>query len=466
MMNSSYLDIIDVKVKYWQQPRGANTTIYYKRRIAKDLLDHYSPKTKVTQSTEKNTLSEAIPVLFKINQSIESEWKFIREKRNRGESISNLSRDAFALLSDYDIDSNGKGEELNTMLLGDHLDSKLPYEAEEKLHKLGKGSDYDDIRVGILKEYLAPHELVAIDILKGSHSLYISEYVQPYAELKGFKENSKQLKDTARAVKQLTDKFADRPPHKYSRQEINEFIKYRLYSDVKTSTVERNFNILNAMINKVNIEYEIDEVHRFAKPNIPKKGEDKKERKNFSPEHFKILRSGLQGSSNDVDCLIKIILDTGMRVGEVVGLASQDVNLDCETPHITLQKNPFRRLKTKNSERLVPLVGLALESIKHLNLDTPWLFERYLNNDKTAFKSTSASNTINNRIRKILQGFPDVPTAHSFRHTMQTRLRDVECPEDVRKEILGWRSGISERYGSPTDLKIKAEYMLKTLERE
>jgi integrase len=462
-MNTSYLDIIDVKVKYWRQPRGDNSTIYYERRIANDLLDHYKPSTKITRSTGQNSLVRAIPVLFKINQSVESEWKFIREKKNRGENSANLTRDAFALLSDYDIDNKGKGEEVNTILFEDYLDSKLPYDAKQELHELGSSSNESDIRFDILKKYLDPHELVAIDIYKGNHSLYLSEYVQPYADLKGFKESSKQFKDTVRAVKQLTDMCADRPPHKYSRPEINDFIKSRLYSGVTTGTVERNFNVLNAMINKVNIEYEIDEPHRFAKPNIPRKGEDKKERKNFSADALATLRSELKGSTSDVDCLIKIMLDTGMRVGEVVGLASQDINLDCKTPYIALQKHPLRRLKTKNSERFIPLVGLALESVKRLDLGASWLFSRYLNKGETGFKSTSASNTANNRIRRLLQD-ANSPTCHSLRHTMQTRLRDVECPEDIRKEILGWRAGISERYGSPTKLKIKAEYMIKTLD--
>ena len=464
MMNSSYLDIFDVKIKYWWQPRGENTTIYFKRRFPNDLLEHYAPKTQYTRSTNQVTILLAIPLLYKINQSLEQEWKFIREKRTRGESSTNLTKDAMSLLSDYEIDGKGEGNDLNISLFGDHLDDKIPDEVGQELYKLGRRNENRDVRLGILEKYLAPHEIVAIDIVKGEYSLYLSDYVQPYAELKGFKENTKQYKDTVRAVKQFTDKQGDRPPHKYSRQEINSFITFRLYSGVSTGTVERNFNVLNAMINKVNGEFEIDEPHRFAKPNIPKKGEDKKEREDFSVGELDILRSELDGSPAIVDCLIKIMLDTGMRVSEVVGLASQDIKLDCETPHIALHKSPFRRLKTKNSERLIPLVGLALEAIKHLNLDTPWAFEGYLDKDKTGFKSTSASNAANNRIRKVLGTGKDSPTSHSLRHTMQTRLRNVECPEDIREEILGWRSGISERYGSPTDLTIKAEYMLKTLD--
>jgi len=44
-----------------------------------------------------------------------------------------------------------------------------------------------------------------------------------------------------------------------------------------------------------------------------------------------------------------------------------------------------------------------------------------------------------------------------------TRLRDVECPEYIRKEIGGWAATLSEKYGSPTDLKVKAEYLNKSI---
>jgi hypothetical protein len=46
---------------------------------------------------------------------------------------------------------------------------------------------------------------------------------------------------------------------------------------------------------------------------------------------------------------------------------------------------------------------------------------------------------------------------------MQTRLRDVECPEDVRKELMGWQKDVSKNYGSPSDLKIKHRYLLESL---
>jgi len=463
-MNSSYLDIFDVKVKYWRQPRGDKTTIYYKRRIPSDLLAHYGNQTMITVSTKLNNIQDATPALFRINQSVEAQWEAMREQVGLGLNPHKTNEDAFAFLNNFDINRKGEGSRDAVLLAGEALEDKLPYEAKARLYELEvEGSqDMDDMRLAVIKEYLAPHELVAANVLSGEFALLLSDYTKPYSELKGFDADSKQFKDVTRAVKLFTERFGDRPPHKYSRSDINDLIKYRLYSGTSTGTIERNFNALNAMINKVNIEYEIDEIHRFSKPNIPKKGEDKKERNDFSAEQINTLRLKLSNSEGVADTLIKIMLDTGMRVSEVVGLGSGDVFLNVESPYIVLHKNSFRRLKTKNSERVIPLVGAALEVMKSLDLSGEWLFPRYLNESKQVFKFTSASNTANNRIRSLLES-KGSPTSHSFRHTMQTRLRNVECPEDIREEILGWRSGISERYGSPTDIDIKARYMLKTL---
>ena len=58
----------------------------------------------------------------------------------------------------------------------------------------------------------------------------------------------------------------------------------------------------------------------------------------------------------------------------------------------------------------------------------------------------------------------DAPTAHSFRHTINTRLRDIGCPKDIRDELGGWAKSISDNYGSPTDIAKKNEYLLASLD--
>ena len=40
---------------------------------------------------------------------------------------------------------------------------------------------------------------------------------------------------------------------------------------------------------------------------------------------------------------------------------------------------------------------------------------------------------------------------------------NAECPKDKRNEISGWAKDVSDKYGSPSDLKLKAKYLSATL---
>ena len=119
----------------------------------------------------------------------------------------------------------------------------------------------------------------------------------------------------------------------------------------------------------------------------------------------------------------------------------------------------MRPLKTKNYQRFVPLVGIAFDYAKAV--DATWLFPKYVDSLSNKIKNDSASAAVNKRLKAWLGD--DAPTCHSFRHTFSTRLRDVSCPEDIRKELGGWASSISQSYGSPTDIRLKHEYLIKSL---
>ena len=53
--------------------------------------------------------------------------------------------------------------------------------------------------------------------------------------------------------------------------------------------------------------------------------------------------------NDDLRWLIALLSDTGMRLGEAVGLLKSDINLDLDIPHINLVPHLWRRLKTRGS---------------------------------------------------------------------------------------------------------------------
>ena len=153
-----------------------------------------------------------------------------------------------------------------------------------------------------------------------------------------------------------------------------------------------------------------------------------------------------------------------MRLAEAAGLLKSDfVNLQGDVPHISLRKHSWRPLKTKSSERSVPLVGKSLWAAQRLvQADTTneFAFPRY--NIKGLTKANSASAALN----KWMKPYVLIScTIHSFRHSMRDRLRAVECPSDIVDQIGGWQSeGIGQSYGSGYPIEVLHNWMKKACE--
>ena len=78
-------------------------------------------------------------------------------------------------------------------------------------------------------------------------------------------------------------------------------------------------------------------------------------------------------------------------LSEALGLSKDEVFLDTSTPYIVIEPKPWRRLKTTDSERVVPLVGEALWSAHRATVASynDYLFPNYC--DGSQVKSNSAS---------------------------------------------------------------------------
>ena len=82
---------------------------------------------------------------------------------------------------------------------------------------------------------------------------------------------------------------------------------------------------------------------------------------------------------DDIRWIIAAVSDSGMRLAEVIGLTASNVHLDEEVPFVRLSEHPWRRLKTADSVRDVPLVGATLWGLKRAveNNNVGFLFPRY-----------------------------------------------------------------------------------------
>lgn len=80
----------------------------------------------------------------------------------------------------------------------------------------------------------------------------------------------------------------------------------------------------------------------------------------------------------------------------------------------------------------------------------------------TSTKGCNA-NSASATIAKWLRGQGVAHTAHELRHMMADRLREVPCPEHIRKSIGGWASAdVASRYGKGYLLQVMCEWLLKS----
>ena len=203
------------------------------------------------------------------------------------------------------------------------------------------------------------------------------------------------------------------------------------------STVKRVFSSIRSIINLTITEKGLEGTNGFLGTFIPE-GLEEKKRKPIPIEVIIDIQKTCKEMDDDLRWLIALLSDTGMGLGEVVGLLKSDIILDTETPHLNLIPHPWRRLKTSGSKRKIPLVGASLWSAGRLKQSNPtnqFAFLRYCN--EQTHNSNSASTALNKWLRTHA---PDGCVVHSFRLSMRDRLRAVECPKEIIDPIGGWSS--------------------------
>jgi len=235
----------------------------------------------------------------------------------------------------------------------------------------------------------------------------------------------------------------DRDVGEYTRQDAKLFVHHLQMKGNKTATIRRRINSLSAIINYAYSELDLDKRNPFTRLFIQNDGADVFKRGTFTNDQLKWGYDKALSSGSTVKLLMPLLGETGCRLAEIVGLRLEDIDLENDLIHI--RPNSARRLKNKNSARVLPLVGYAKLAMEQalIQADDEWLFPQYIKAGHCY--ATHASNAVNKWLKKDFVGL----TAHCLRHTFRNRLRAVECPMDMIDQIGGWRSvdGVGTRYG-------------------
>ena len=290
-----------------------------------------------------------------------------------------------------------------------------------------------------------------------SEKLKLSDALNIYLKLKGKGKDVLFARTANRNVSYAIECFGDIDINLIKPIDSGKYRDFLFNKGLSASSVRRIFSSISAVFNISINEVGINMVNPFSGTYIPDDNKTKT-RLPIPIENIRSIQAECKSINDDNRWLIALISDTGMRLSEAVGLLTNDIILDNHIPHINLVNHPWRRLKTKGSNRTIPLIGASLWAAKRvLEAGNTYAFPRYTN--ETKCNANSASNGLNKWLKPRI---PNDCVIHSFRHSLRDRLRAVQCPSDIVDAIGGWStSGVGQTYGSGYNLDIKHKWMKK-----
>ena len=470
-MQAFTLHGLNLSVNYLHKPKGRQT-YYYRRNVPSDLSQYYSTKT-IIKSLKTRNEAKAVLACTEINTQIETEFARLRAGLDKNSSASSYEAAKQLLLKEGLTPSSLKQQDIEQEAKRDAFFEKT----DDQLQRSMGRKDYESwffnqqdtsapVAMDFPYHHLSPEHALALKILKNEFRPPASDYPAMYIQAQQKAADPKFCNKAKVAMEFLLEVLADKPPAQYTRAELNQLINHHIANGKRSPTsIDRILRTLRAMFNKVSLEFDLhdDKSHVFINLKFPQlETTDTTDRKEFTEEQLGELRKILGKNKQQPVTMIMIglLMDTGLRINEACGLRWEDVSLESECPSICIHRNPFRRLKTKNSKRFIPLVGCALEAMVALKSQargSEWVFESYIDEVKGMTKNDSASDDVNKLLRKILG--EDAPTSYGFRHAITTRLRNNNCSKEILEQLNGWSKSTSDRYGSQHDLKTKKTYL-------
>jgi integrase/uncharacterized protein YcgL (UPF0745 family) len=282
----------------------------------------------------------------------------------------------------------------------------------------------------------------------------MSEATSFYLRMKGEGKDKVFIRAAQRNAASVIEVLGDRPINDYASSEAGKLRDALLDRGLAVTSIKRMFGTVKAIINLAMAEHGIEGRNPFASIYMP--DEMPEERQPIPLDAIRGIQRECMTTDDENRWLLALISDTGMRLSEAAGLARDDIMLDTDMPHIIVRPHPWRRLKTKGSERLVPLVGASLWAAKRLQQhDSSHAFPRYCNGQTC--NANSASAALNKWLKPRVN---EDAVVHTLRHSMRDRLRAVECPSDIIDQIGGWSSStVGSSYGKGYELPVLAKWM-------
>ena len=448
-----------VKVKYLLRKSGL---LYYQRAIPNDLKPHYSGKSLLRINLKTQNAVKATQLCAQYAARDDLLWKQIRSGQDPDLTTVETRQAAEALLASWGVE---KGEALRWS-----WNNPQDREIFERItqyfeDRYGEAYVYGAYSPKSPEYFKNPIEHEAIRLLNErpeERRVILSDALEHYlAEHKNGRD-PRFARDTQRAIDLVIQIVGDLPLQYYTREHARA-VRDALIPGHSTATVRRRLNSISAVFNLGRREFDLVwAANPFERMPIQKEGQDEEKRLPFTHDELAAISNSCMEGNDDIRWIVAMQLSSGSRLGEICGLRVGDVMLKGETPYLHIRRHERlgRTLKTPGSERKVPLVGTGLWAAKQAIQNARgggWLFPRYAQDND--IRATHASNTINKYLRETL-GIPK--TSHSFRHSMKDLLRNVGCPDDIQRQLLGHGSkSVSNSYGQGYRLPVLAFWLEK-----
>lgn len=434
------------KLPRWLTWRG--DVIQYKRNVPTRFLPFVSTDV-VRISLETADVAKAVVARDRLNTLTEEHWVSLARGEGPNErdrylaAIERARIEGFAYHPLGVLQSGPVLEMVNRLAV---LEAKFPDFSSETKRKIAP--DARQTAVALLGTAKDP-------------VLTLSKLVETYEDLTRLErrmmsdaQRHKWRLPHVRAQRNLIDVVGDKPISEFTRGDALAFQAWWLdrieSEDLSAESANKDITHLGKMIDTISDRHDLDLPRKFRGLRFKTDGN---RRPPFSTAHIRdvILKEGaLDGLNVDARAIIMVLVELGARPSEIAGLRPQDVRLDAEIPHISIETYPGRILKTSFSQRTLPLVGVAIEGARLIRDGAT----RY--RDKGGSLSATAGKFLYEN--KLLER--EDQSLYSFRHSFKDRLTAAQAQDIVDAALMGHRFD-RPSYGDGPTLDLKLEWVRK-----
>ena len=329
------------------------------------------------------------------------------------------------------LSSNSDFEELGAYTAA--LDDAVERAANE-LGGLSKvGERFDDVHA-VVRRYGSPKDREQV---LGEVPLSAAlQHVQNYHDIESDKHR-------ALAVRHFIELMGDLDIMELRRKDVLDFI--RAYQSggagkktLAVGTIRRRLGALTAILNHYYRDHDVQRNNPF-KDSIGEvgPGHSAEDREPLDEAQIEALCKYIDANTSMRDhtkAVFWLMITTGAGPAEAAGVVADDLFLDHEIPHVWIQPNARRNLKTNSRKRRLPLVGKALDWAPALV--------------SASSQPGSVSATLNKHLKRAVI-LREGQAVYSLRHSMADRLRRSGAQRDLAEYVLGHaRKTSHDRYGS------------------